>query len=199
LFDELISVREPPEKRADFCIAGFEHHLAEDAVMESFALHLLRTMPDLRQVAIHPDGEHGKKFDFAGWLGRQGFSLTKGRGTTSYGGLYSGPSGQTLLVNPSPEGSTSWPKRRPGASPPSVRAASSTPGTQVMVSRLRKGLCEAVGMLLQNPVQDGQRQVAVVPCTPATEALGRKTAPRAQAAGIEIALVDGRGNVIDLA
>lgn len=36
--------------------------------MVAFAMHLLRTVPNLRHVAIHPDGEHGKQFDFQGWL-----------------------------------------------------------------------------------------------------------------------------------
>ena len=36
--------------------------------MVAFAMHLLRTVPGLKHVAIHPDGEHGKRFDFLGWL-----------------------------------------------------------------------------------------------------------------------------------
>ena len=44
----------------------------------------------------------------------------------------------------------------------------------------------------------GGRQVAVVPHTEATLRLARKLAPRAKDAGIEIALVDERGQVIDI-
>ncbi|WP_283812398.1 hypothetical protein [Bradyrhizobium sp. USDA 3458] len=29
------------------------------------ATHLLRTIPALREVSIHPDGKHGKRFDSA--------------------------------------------------------------------------------------------------------------------------------------
>ena len=36
-------------------------------------MHLLRTVPGLREVSIYPDGEHGKRFDFQGWLGRARF------------------------------------------------------------------------------------------------------------------------------
>lgn len=39
----------------------------------------------------------------------------------------------------------------------------------------------------------------MVPRTTATEKLARRMAKRAWAAGIEIALVDGRGNVFDIA
>lgn len=41
--------------------------------MVAFAMHLLRTTLT-QEVLIHPDGEHGKRFDFAGCLGRRGSS-----------------------------------------------------------------------------------------------------------------------------
>ena len=62
------------------------------------------------------------------------------------------------------------------------------------VSRLRKGLCEAVGLLMAKPT--GGRQVAVVPHTDATLRLAEKLATRALDAGIEIALVDEFGQVV---
>ena len=65
-------------------------------------------------------------------------------------------------------------------------------------SQLRKGLCEAVGMLMQIPVCAGQRQFAVVPLTQVTRDLAEKMLPRTKTAGIEVALVDGRGNVLDI-
>ena len=67
------------------------------------------------------------------------------------------------------------------------------PGQQ---SRLRQGLCETVGLSLASPITPGRRQFAVVPRTKATESLGRRMCARARAAGIEIALIDGRGNVL---
>jgi hypothetical protein len=78
-----------------------EHHLTEGAVMVAFAMHLLRTVPNLKHVVIHPDGEHGKRFDFQGWLQKQGFALIQPMGSTLYGGTYrSAVAGQTILVNP---------------------------------------------------------------------------------------------------
>jgi hypothetical protein len=39
--------------------------------MLAYAMHLLRTT-STHEVLVHPDGEHGKRFDFAGWLSKQG-------------------------------------------------------------------------------------------------------------------------------
>ena len=41
--------------------------------MLAYAMHLLRTQ-GARDVRIHPDGEHGKQFDFASWLLRREFA-----------------------------------------------------------------------------------------------------------------------------
>ena len=60
------------------------------------------------------------------------------------------------------------------------------------LSRLRKGLCEAIGLLMTRP-QNGERHIAVVPATPVTEGVARRMLPRIVAAGIEIALVDACG------
>ena len=69
--------------------------------MIAFAMHLFRTVPNLKHVAIHPDGEHGKRFDFKNWLKYHGYSMTKTMGSTAYGGLYaSAAAGQTVLINP---------------------------------------------------------------------------------------------------
>ena len=64
------------------------------------------------------------------------------------------------------------------------------------VSRLYKGLCETVGMLMATPSQG--RQVAVVPFTESTLRLAERLAPRCALAGIEIALVGSRGEVRDV-
>jgi hypothetical protein len=53
------------------------------------------------------------------------------------------------------------------------------------VSRLYKGLCETVGMLMATPSQG--RQVAVVPFTEGTLRLAERLAPRCALAGIQIA------------
>jgi hypothetical protein len=101
MFDDLISHRQPPPNRARACEGGIEHHLTEGAVMVAFAMHLLRTVPNLRHVAIHPDGEHGKRFDFQGWLKKHGFVMVERMGSTPYGGKYqSDVEGHTILINP---------------------------------------------------------------------------------------------------
>lgn len=64
------------------------------------------------------------------------------------------------------------------------------------VSRLYKGLCETVGMLMATLSQG--RQVAVVPLTESTLRLAERLATRCALAGIEIALVGSRGEVVDV-
>jgi hypothetical protein len=66
------------------------------------------------------------------------------------------------------------------------------------VSKLRKGLCEAVGLSLARPIEETTRQFAVVPHTRATEELARRMAARAFAGGIRIALVDARGRITEI-
>jgi hypothetical protein len=100
MFDDLISLREPPPNRVGSCDGGVEHHLSEGAVMVAFAMHLLRTVPKLKRVAIHPDGEHGKRFDFRKWFKAHDFEMTGPMGTTSYGGTYTSASGETVTINP---------------------------------------------------------------------------------------------------
>ena len=55
------------------------------------------------------------------------------------------------------------------------------------MSRLRKGLCEAVDQLLAKPLHG--RQVAVVPYTKSAFDPATQLAPRCADAGIELALV----------
>jgi hypothetical protein len=56
--------------------------------MLAYAIHLLRTVPDLRQVELYPDGEHGKRFEIARWLAARRFILKKPQGKTTYCGTY---------------------------------------------------------------------------------------------------------------
>ena len=64
------------------------------------------------------------------------------------------------------------------------------------VSRLYKGLCETIGLLMAMPSLG--RQVAVVPYTESTLRLATRLAPRCALAGIELALVKSRGEVFDV-
>jgi hypothetical protein len=66
-FDDLITELAPPPNRLGRCDGELERHLHEGAVMVAYAMHLLRTTP-ATEILVHPDGEHGKRFDFAGWL-----------------------------------------------------------------------------------------------------------------------------------
>ena len=65
-------------------------------------------------------------------------------------------------------------------------------------SRLRRGLCEAAGLMLASEWNESIRQVAVVPLTPVTLSMAKRLAPRTMRAGLSIALVDASGNVTDL-
>ena len=198
MFDDLITHRLPPPNRVGKCEGEHEQHLPEGAVMVAFAMHLLRTVQGLREVAIYPDGEHGKRFDFQRWLGKRGFTLKSAAGRTSYGGTYASLDGQTIVVNPSSgrgdvvaeSGGVSIVAECKGGIINTRHA-----GQQ---SRLRQGLCESVGLSLASASVGGRRQFAVVPRTKVTETLARRMAQRARAAGVEIALVDGCGNVFDV-
>ena len=65
----------PPANRVGKCEGGKERHLTEAAVMLAYGMHLLRTIPDLDMVELHPDGEHAKRFDIARWLSEQGLVM----------------------------------------------------------------------------------------------------------------------------
>ena len=193
-FDDLVVPKAPPQSRASKANAEHEHHLYEGAVMLAFAMHLLRTEPT-SEVCIHPDGEHGKQFDFTGWLERRGFSLQERMGKTSYGGRYRDKEGRVIVINPkSGQGDV---KAKVGGEMLSAECKGGIINTKHcgQVSRLRRGLCEAVGLLMDTPPAQG-RQVAVVPYTEVTCRLANCMALRCASVGIEIALVKSRGEVI---
>ena len=167
--------------------------------MLAFAMHLLRTVPGITEIAIHPDGEHGKRFDFEGWLGKRGFRKIIGnRQRPPMAGPIARRQGVTLIIHPASGRGDVVAKCGNGltwiAECKGGIINTRHPG---QVSRLRKGLCEAVGLSLARPVEDGTEQFAVVPHTRATEELARRMAPRALAAGIRIALVDATGRITE--
>lgn len=194
-FEDLVTALEPPPNRIGKSDGTHEHHLYEGAVMIAYAMHLLRT-EDAQDVRIHPDGEHGKQFDFVGWLQRRGFAKVSSLGGTSYGGVYRSSAGQPITINP-----------RPGLGDVVAMIGDHSISAECkggiintrhpgQVSRLHKGLCETVGMLMATPSRG--RQIAVVPLTESTLRLAERLAPRCALAGIEIALVGSRGEVMDL-
>ncbi|MET4218888.1 hypothetical protein ABIB00_004109 [Bradyrhizobium sp. LB14.3] len=194
-FEDPVTALEPPPNRVGKSDGPHEHHLYEGAVMVAYAMHLLRTQ-GARDVRVHPDGEHGKQFDFAGWLGRRGFAKVSNLGTTAYGGVYRNPEGQTITVNP--KSGLGDVVADVGDQVISAECKGGIINTRHpgQVSRLYRSLCETVGMLMATPSQG--RQVAVVPLTDGTLRLAERLAARCALAGIEIALVGSRGEVLDV-
>ena len=194
-FDDLVTALLPPRSRLGKADGEHEHHLYEGAVMLAYAMHLLRTQPT-KEVRIHPDGEHGKQFDFSAWLGHRGFSMVSSTGKTSYGGAYTDGEGRTIIINP--KSGLSDVIAEVGTLIVSAECKGGIINTRHpgQVSRLYKGLCETVGMLMATPSRG--RQVAVVPHTESTFRLATRLAPRCALVGIELALVKSRGEVIDV-
>lgn len=194
-FEDLVTALEPPPNRVGKSDGTHEHHLYEGAVMVAYAMHLLRTQ-GARDVRVHPDGEHGKQFDFTGWLGRRAFAKVSNLGSTAYGGVYRNPEGQTITVNP--KSGLGDVVADVGDHVISAECKGGIINTRHpgQVSRLYRGLCETVGMLMATPSQG--RQVAVVPRTDGTLRLAERLAPRCALAGIEIALVGSRGEVLEV-
>ena len=194
-FEDLVTALSPPPNRIGKSDGEHEHHLYEGAVMAAYAMHLLRTQ-DTQHVRVHPDGEHGKQFDFAAWLLRRDFIKISSVGTTSYGGTYRNAAGQEITVNP--KSGLGDVVAEVGNHVISAECKGGIINTRHsgQVSRLYKGLCETVGMLMATPSQG--RQVAVVPLTEGTRRLAERLAARCALAGIEIALVGARGEVMDV-
>jgi hypothetical protein len=162
--------------------------------MVAYAMQLLRTTK-AREVLVHPDGEHGKRFDFAGWLAKRGFERTSRTGKTNYAGLYVLPDGRSAVINPvSGKGDV---VTDVGGAVISAECKGGIINTRHsgQLSRLYKGLCETVGLAdgrsLAGPAGRGR--------TPDRRhhRLALRLAPRC-AAGIEIALVGSRGEIFDV-
>jgi hypothetical protein len=194
-FDDLIVEAELPPNRRGRQEGKNEHKFTEGAVMLAYAMHLLRTEPT-KEVFIHPDGMHGKQFDFAAWLKRQRFAHIERIGSTSYGGVFADSHGRKIVVNPksglgdvvaSANGTIITAECKGGI------INTRHPGQQ---SKLYRGLCETVGLLMAAPSRG--RQIAVVPYTEQTFRLATRLASRCAVAGIELALVKRRGEIIDV-
>ena len=184
VFDDLIVLEAPPPNRVGKCDPDGERLLPEAAVMLAYAMHLLRTETGCVCVEIHPDGEHGKRFGIRHWLEAQGFQLVRPTGKTSYGGDYKALDGRTLVVHPASglgDIVANVGDRRVVAEAKGGIVNTRHAGP---VSKLRRGLCEAVGLLLATPADVRTRQVAVVPKTKVTEGLAAKMAERVRLAGI---------------
>jgi hypothetical protein len=186
-----IDSRNAPLNRLKSCVNGVEHHFTEAAVMVAFAMYLLGQ--DATNVRICPDGEHAKRHDLKTTLERYGFALVKPSGTTSYGGTYRRQENY-LIVDPS-SGKGDVTARLDGR----IVFAECKGGIintkhAGQTSRLRKGLCEAIGQLMSRELGN-ERHIAVVPDTPTTRMLAKRLCTRAGQACIEIALIDANGLV----
>ena len=119
--------------------------------------------------------------------------LATTQGTTSYSGTYKrGKQTVSVTLTPGLGDVTTQIDSRPLVAECKGGVINTRHAGQL--SRLRRGLCEAVGLLMARALS-GERHVAVVPATDATTKLAQRMAPRATKAGIEIALVDETGNV----
>lgn len=194
-FEDLVTALAPPPNRAGKSDGPHEHHLYEGAVMLAYAMHLLRTA-GAAHVRIHPDGEHGKQFDFAGWLVRRGFAKVSSLGGTTYGGVYRDAAGQTITVHPKSGLGDVVAEADGHVISAECKGGIINTRHSGQVSRLYRGLCETVGLLMASPSQG--RQVAVAPLTEGALRLAERLAPRCALAGIGIALVGSRGQVTDV-
>lgn len=179
-------------KRSGQHDGAMEEHFHEAAVMLAYAMHLIAT--GAKEVEIHPDGMHAKVHDVEAWFGAAGFVRKNGAPGTCAGSFRK--SGRAIHVD-----------FRSGVGD----VVAVVEGRKVIAeckggivntrhngqrSKLRRGLCEAVGQLIGRELRSDERQVAVVPYTALTEAVAKRMASRAGRAGIEIALVKPDGRVI---
>lgn len=171
-----------------------DRHFYEGAVMLAYAMHLLWTEP-VREVRIHPDGQHARQVDFPGWLEKRGFRRVA-TARTPFAGKFEDAEGRRIVIHPQSglsdvtadaNGTTIEAECKGGA------IETRPPGR---LSKLDKSFCEIVGRLMSKPATG--RQVAVMPRTEVTLRLARKLAPRCAAAGIRIALAGPRGEVEDV-
>jgi hypothetical protein len=190
---QLTELRPAPPNRCGYCPGDLEEHLSEGAVIVAFGLYLLSL--GATEVELHPDGEHGKRFDFAAHFHDRGFVHTRQMGSTTYGGVYE-QGDRKVLISCTPGLGDVTAKLDGNAIVAECKGGvlnSSHAGQQ---SRLRKGLCEAVGLLMCRPVKS-ERHIAVVPDTNATRAIAQRMLPRVTAAQIAIMFVDRNGAIAE--
>lgn len=190
---EYVTQYDPPEKRRAKAQGGVEERLTEVSIMLAMARFILDNATEAT-VSIHPDGEHAKRFDIPAWLGTAGFEKTASLGSTSYGGTYQ-RGHETVIVNPR-SGVGDVVGMVDGRSIVIECKGGTINSTHAgQLSRLRRGLCEAVGLLMARPF-DGAREIAAVPWTPETERLAGRMVSRCSRAGIELALVRRDGAIV---
>ncbi len=185
--NDMITLREPPPNRVDKTEGGLEKHFTEAAVMLAYITYLMDQHPELDGIEIHPDGEHGKQFDIRGWLERRGYKLIEPQGSTTYGGRYDNGD-RSILVSLKPGQGDVVGQLNSSKIVAECKGGIINTKHAGQKSKLRRGLCEAVGLLMSRE-NTGERQYAVVPLTDVTQRLADQMRPRCRKAGIEIALI----------
>ncbi len=186
-----ITERTPPPKRAVACEGPLEQNLSEAGVMLAVAEWMFDS--GATEVSIYPDGMHVKEFSIQEWLTNNGFRKTAAWGKTVHAGIFV-RNDQTMRVQFLPGCGDIVTVI--GGVHTLVEAKGGCINTKHsgQLSKLRKHLYEAVGMLLDNR-NDADRLIAAVPRHTETEKIAGRMGPRCTSAGIEIALVAGDGTI----
>jgi len=142
---------------------------------------------------IHPDSEHARIHDIVSTLAKEGFVLKSGLGTTNWGGEYVRGALELHVSPRSGLGDISGELNGQMIIAECKGGIINTKNSG-LTSRLRRGLCEAVGQLMSREVKN-ERHIAVVPNTAVANLLASRMIGRTRLAGIEIALVEPDGSV----
>jgi hypothetical protein len=191
--ENLIKFHEPPKNRTGKAEGGLEKDFTEAAVMLAYALYLLGEYDELDEIELHPDGEHGKRFNIRDWLERQGFMLVEPQGKTTYSGRYTNGN-RSILVSLKPGTGDVLAKMGSYTIVAECKGGIINTKHAGQKSRLRRGLCEAVGLLMAREDTE-ERHYAVVPLTDDTQRLAERMRPRCTKAGIEIVLICEDGTI----
>jgi hypothetical protein len=185
--NDLITMRKPPPNRIGKTEGDLEKHFTEPAVMLAYITYLMDQHPELDGIEIHPDGEHGKQFDIRGWLECRGYKLVQPQGSTTYGGRYD-KGNRSILVSLKPGRGDVIGQLNSSKIVAECKGGIINTKHAGLKSKLRRSLCEAVGLLMSRE-NTGEKQYAVVPLTDDTLRLADRMRRRCREAGIEIALV----------
>ena len=181
-----------PPKRFGKHEGHYERHIPEILVMLAAAEWAFGAGSE--DVSIHPDGMHFKDFDLPNWLRNRAFVQETFTGTSNKTGRFR--RGRQVLVVHSRSGlgdviasigTRKLEFEAKGGCINSIHAG--------QLSKLRKGLHEAVGQLMATPRNDAEL-IAVVPSHKQTRRLAEKLARRCRLVGIEIALVEEDGELV---
>jgi hypothetical protein len=148
--------------------------------MLAYTMHPLET-EDAKEVRVHPDGMQGKQFDFPGRLRRHGFTRASSTGKTAYCGSYVDRAGRTIIVNPKSGQGDVVAKVGDCVISAECKGGVINSRHEGALSKLYRGLCETVGLLMATPSPG--RQVAVVPYTDVTGRLASGWYPDARRSG----------------